>query len=56
MEKIEIARELASDEKADLELKKQPIDAFFTKSSWFTLNNGESYVNSSSTGSTDDKT
>ena len=56
MEKIEIARELASDEKADLELKKQPIDSFFTKSSWFTVNNGESYVNSSNTGSTDDKT
>lgn len=42
-EKIEVSRAEASDSKIDLSIKKEPLNDYFLKSDWFTINNWSKY-------------
>lgn len=53
MEKIEVARAEASDEKIDLAMKKTLIDDYYLRTDWVTINNGSSYI---STWATEEET
>lgn len=59
MDKLEVSKDDASNEKVDFSIKKEPISESFIKSDWFMLNNWDSYISintwtteESSTGTT----